>query len=185
MNKELIEKCNVLAQRVETLESESLNIDAIKPKEEGSKYSPNLYAWLKARFRPEQIKVLADVDGTLMIGHVDNDHGDGPWLHGTRLMSVLFDGIKAKSMAYPIGSRFPFKEQPHFWVHYTEDGRCAIDPKHERYFVGDQHRWEIVGDTRRCRWCGKRHERLETWTETIKRTAWKPVTESTEAGDCK
>ena len=151
------------------------DLNAIKPDGEGSKYSPNLYKWIKAQRRPDLIKVLANEDGTLMIGYVDNDCGDGEWLHGTRLMAVLCNGRKSKSFAYPIGARFPFKEVPDFWNRYTVEGRCAVDPEHERYFVGDESRWSIEGDTRSCMWCGKRHERLETWTETVERRAWKPI----------
>ena len=142
---------------------------------------PNLYKWIKAQHRPDLIKVMADDNGTLMIGYFDND-AYGAWLHGTQLISVLCNGRKTKTFAYPIGRVFHLKEVPDFWDRYIADGRCAIDPEHERYFVGDEHRWEVVGDTRCCRWCGKRHERLETWTETVKRTAWKPITESPEAG---
>lgn len=155
---------------------EGPDLEAIKPDSKSSKYSPNLHKWLKSQRRPDLIKVLTDTSsGVLIIGCVDNEYGDGQWLHGTALMSVLRNGKKATCFAYPMGSRHAFVELPDFWERYKEDGRCAIDPNHERHFVGDESRWVNDGDTRECQWCGKRKERLETWVETVTRQGWKPV----------
>ena len=158
------------------------DLEAIKPVGPG-KYSPNLYKWLKAQPRPDLIKVMTDTsNGNLMIGHVDNI-GDGPWLHGARLMAVLCEGKKTRSFAYAIGKHFPFVEIPDFWERYTAEGRCAIDPEHERCFTGDETRWHQHGDIRECLWCGNRTERLETWIEPVQRQTWKPVDQSTKGSD--
>ena len=59
-----------------------------------------------------------------------------------------------------------------FWQQYEAIGRCAIDPDHNMFFVGDEHRWRQEGDTRHCQWCGQVTQRLHTWTETVERQAW-------------
>lgn len=156
------------------------NLDAIKPTGPG-KYSPNLYQWLKAQPRNDLIRVFKDQDGTLWIGYFDDDNADGGWFTVVRLMSVLCMGRKATTGAYAARSDFKLHEIEDFWARYQEDGRCAIDPEHVRGFTGDETRWKEHGDTRECLWCGRRTEKLETWTETVLRKAWRPIDQTQKA----
>jgi hypothetical protein len=138
----------------------------------GAKYSPNLHAWLTLRskkHRAETSRVFADKDGTLWIGFLD----DG-YLIGSRLMSVLCEGKKAESFAF--GYLGKLDEVPDFWARYTAVGRCAIDPAHKMYFVGDDTRWRTAGDKRECLWCGNHAQKLRRWVEPVERSAWEPVT---------
>lgn len=131
------------------VEANGLDVAAIHPRN-GAKYSPNLHAWLTLRskkHRAETSRVFADKDGTLWIGFLD----DG-YLIGSRLMSVLCEGKKAESFAF--GYLGKLDEVPDFWARYTAVGRCAIDPAHKMYFVGDDTRWRTAGDKRECLWCG-------------------------------
>ncbi|UUZ66352.1 hypothetical protein LP417_35670 (plasmid) [Polaromonas sp. P1-6] len=140
----------------------SLAVDLIKPSL-GAEYSPNLYRWLTIRERPwraNRSQVLADKDGTLWIGEQD-DH----WFTGCWLNSVLCNGVKAETGAYP-GLGLKLRLITDFWLRYIRDGRCAIDVDHKALFIGDETRWESHGDTRRCTWCGNTSQVLKRWTET-------------------
>jgi hypothetical protein len=153
-----------------TIASNGLDVQAIHPSR-GAKYSPNLHRWLSARAQVRQLermKVYQRDDGALFVGFVH----DGDFI-GARLMSVLCDGAKADSWCSPQGSRFT--EVPDFWERYTRDGRCAIDTEHRQWFIGDETRWSVDGDTRRCAWCGNASQVLRRWTEAVPREAWKPA----------
>lgn len=153
------------------VEANGLDVAAIHPRN-GAKYSPNLHAWLTLRskkHRAETSRVFADKDGTLWIGFLD----DG-YLIWSRLMSVLCEGKKAESFAF--GYLGKLDEVPDFWARYTAVGRCAIDPAHKMYFVGDDTRWRRAGDKRECLWCGNHAQKLRRWVEPVERSAWEPVT---------
>jgi len=148
------------------------DVDAIHPRN-GAKFSPNLHKWVKAQTRQDQLQVLRDSDGRLWIGHVDDHCGDGPWLHGCRLIGVLCNGLKEPRMAYHFKGHLNSPEVIHdFWVQYERDGRCATDRQHSTLFVGDETRWQRIGDTRQCTWCGNASQTLRRWTETVHRERW-------------
>lgn len=135
----------------------------------GAKYSPNLYKWLTKRDKKHRIEtstVFRAPDGSLWIGMID----ENIFLIGSRLMAVLCHGAKAETMAYPLNKIGPLEEMTDFWDRYMAVGRCAIDPKHERYFVGQETRWLVEGETRRCLWCGNARQRQETYH--IPRKRW-------------
>lgn len=46
-----------------------------------------------------------------------------------------------------------------FWREYQRDGRCVIDRQHAGWFANDKDRFTMVGNTRRCNWCGEWHNR--------------------------
>lgn len=144
-----------------------LDVQAVHPKN-GAKYSPNLHKWMTAKHpghRARTSRVYSSPDRGLMIGRVD----DG-YLIGTRLNDVLCNGSKARSWA--IGAR-GLVEVSDFWPRYLAEGRCAIDPEHAMYFIGDDTRWTQEGDTRACLWCGKARQVLARWTEAVERQEWR------------
>lgn len=147
--------------------SNGLDVAAVHPSR-GSKYSPNLHKWLTARGRRHRAwtsRVYRDADGALWIGTLDL--GD---LFGSRLMEVLCSGTKAQSCCW-VGL-VGLVEVSDFWLCYVRDGRCAIDAAHQQYFIGDESRWAVIGDTRSCLWCGKAQQVLSRWTDAVQRSEW-------------
>lgn len=157
-------------QRPVVLQPTGLDVQAVHPKN-GAKYSPNLHRWLtspKRKHRARTSRVYRDVEGTLWIGRID----DGS-LIGARLYGVLCYGAKAESACW-VNLR-GLVEVADFWPRYLAEGRCAIDPEHARYFVGDDTRWTQEGDTRECLWCGKARQVLARWTEAVERQEWRTL----------
>lgn len=114
-----------------------LDLAAIHPSR-GAKYSPNLYWWLANRGRKHRAftsRVYHDDEGVMWIGRFDL--GD---FIGARLYGVLCNGAQEGS-ACMVGLR-GLVEAADFWARYVRDGRCAIDTKHEKHFVGDETRVE-------------------------------------------
>jgi len=145
----------------------TLDIKAIDPKN-GDKYSPNLHAWVK-RSRYGLPDVFRNHEGALYIGVKDTNTEDGEWFTGAQLNSVLCNGLRTASYAYPPNQAEKLTLVEGFWEDYTERGRCAIDPTHLVWFLG--YRWTVDGDKRTCNWCGctqiQRH-----WTERVERHDW-------------
>lgn len=145
-----------------------LDLAAIRPSQSG-KYSPNLYRWLTNRERRHRAwtsRVFRDHQGVMWIGMFDL--GD---FIGARLYGVLCNGAREGS-AWQVGVR-GLVEVADFWSRYVSGGRCAIDTKHERHFIGDDKRWAVNGDTRECLWCGCVTQSLHLWTEVIERQEWR------------
>jgi hypothetical protein len=146
----------------------SLDLAVIDPRN-GRRFSPNLYRWLTARGRQHRARlagVYTDSKGTLWIGY-PGDFGD---FIGQKLMSVLCNGAKADSGCWVnLGHLIEITD---FWPRYMIDGRCAIDTEHTMFFIGDETRWDVDGDTRQCRWCGNARQVMNRWTDTVERSAW-------------
>lgn len=42
-----------------------------------------------------------------------------------------------------------------FWKSYIENGRCSLDTSHNKWWIGEDSRYEEIDDnTKRCKWCG-------------------------------
>ncbi|MBP8275317.1 MAG: hypothetical protein KAX55_00290 [Propionivibrio sp.] len=130
-------------------------------------FSPNLYRYLKRHghfyrdggvldcaYRVKEGTRLAEFcgAGTVMLGFLD----DGDFI-GSRMMSVLCNGVGSERFCYP-GSAVII---PGFWDQYLKVGRCAIDPEHKEHFVGVD-RFDVSGERRVCRWCGAVQRRVVT-----------------------
>lgn len=145
-------------------------LEQIAPSQ-GAKYSPNLHKWLRKRrfWGTENTRVYENCGPGyrpgLYIGFKDNEG----WFTGCRLMDVLCKGASAETGAY-CGDGF--QEVPDFWGRYVANGRCAIDPEHTGWFLDDETRWQVDGDTRSCLWCGCHTQRLRRWTEQVERLQW-------------
>jgi hypothetical protein len=115
--------------------------------------------------------VFADKDGKLWIGWID----DGPSFIGSRLWRVLTVGGRAEvgCWMFPVGD---LTLMPDFWANYARIGRCAIDPDHSRYFIGNETRWTEQGDTRACNWCGNHLQFRHRWTENVEHQRWETRT---------
>lgn len=143
-----------------------LDVADIHPRQ-GAKYSPNLYHWLTSRANRKSLsRIYRDQDNLLWIGYPDGYGG----LIGQRLIVVLCSGTKANSACWV--NLGPLTEVADFWPRYVRDGRCAIDPEHHIAFVGEDTRWSVDGDTRKCVWCGNATQVLRRWTETVDRQSW-------------
>jgi hypothetical protein len=160
-----------------------LDLATIQPSN-GAKYSPNLHQFLASpanRTMARYARVYKDKSGQRWLGYLDND-----LLIGARLTQVLCNGRKTKHFGYVgLGT---LVEVPDFWRHYQADGRCAVDPEHKMYFIGDGTRWEGDEERRRCLWCGKAHQQRNRWTELVSRESWglippaNPATGAAHAG---
>lgn len=154
---------------------------------QGDKYSPNLRQWVMSWNRRMCKTVVGPVpnvyrhhDGSLWVGYLDDFDGS---LIGARMMSILCEGRKAKTFCN-IGVRNP-ELVADFWSQYAADGRCAIDREHKQWFIGDDTRWKIDGDTRQCVWCGKATQRLKRWTEEVQREKWEAAAALTPSMESK
>lgn len=139
----------------------------------GGKFSSNLHRWLvrdRQAYRSAAFPgVFTGKDGALWIGRWHDDY-----FVGVRLMGVLCSGLEAKKFAY----RSPNLVQvDDFWPKYANVGRCAIDPAHEEFFMGDETRWRLVEDTRTCLWCQACVQKRRSHTEQRLVETW--VTEAT------
>lgn len=153
------------------MQENGLDLRAIDPRN-GEKYSPNLYVWLSKsddKMRAWASRVYRDADGSLFVGWLCEDSPGG--FAGSRMDRVIPRGCKAEILWYPL---LVLEEIPDFWDRYTAVGRCAIDVDHTMSFIGGENRWKQTGDTRECQWCGAK-QRLERWTETVEREAWRAV----------
>ena len=151
-----------------------MNLNAIDPKKQGPKFSPNLFFWMRKNGkRLEEIKVYRGQNGRLYIGQWFHEDG---FLHGSQLNAVLCQGSREDVWAFPLvqlGGNLEII--PNFWTEYCRDGRCAIDREHAVHFYReDDTRWKYSedGKTRECQWCGKCVQRLEEYTYTEKRARW-------------
>ena len=139
-------------------------------------YSPNLHAWVKKNTHifgdggtPDTVwKLRAGAPSDLPEGTLYIGHKDGGLFSGARLNMVLCYGAKQQRVAYVDVARHVTPVED-FWQQYKILGRCAIDPEHKIYFLGD--RWSERGDARTCLWCGHQ-QRLLRWNETVERTRW-------------
>ena len=140
----------------------------------GPKYSPNLHAWVRRNWGDSGLNIA--VTSGLGVGtYIGVLHGDG-WMSGTQLNAVLCNGAKEKVWALQPnhhGVRSGVDET--FWARYVSDGRCAIDPDHQTYFVGHETRWKVTGGVRECLWCGHHVQVLLDWTEVVHKSAWVPA----------
>lgn len=153
------------------IEGSGLTPEAFHPNR-GSKYSPNLYAWLTvshAGHRMPRAKlscVYVDEAGLLWIGYESQDAG----FVGQQLRDVMARGIEAGILACRHGA--PLRPLQGFWRIYAAKGRCAMDTAHSDPSCYGEHRWTRVGDTRQCQWCGGGKQLLTRWLECQPCEAW-------------
>lgn len=140
----------------------------------GPRYSPNLNRWLAGVKRDRSHRgvphVFRDPEGVRWIGWID----DCDMFIGTRLMRCLTVGRKAEVGAW-MKIAESLTEEPDFWRHYDQIGRCHIDPRHNGWWVGEETRWLTDGETRSCLWCGNHTQHLRRWTDTVERERWEPA----------
>ncbi len=135
----------------------------------GSKYSPNLHAWIRKNWKNSGLPLVVTTprsgDGVRYIGV---ERADG-WISGTRLTNVLCHRGASFIWANPLNG---LEVDPDFWANYIRDGRCAIDPEHQIYFSWSETRWKTEGEVRECQWCGHHVQVRLDWTETVHKSAW-------------
>jgi len=141
------------------------------------KYSPNLFAFLKARKNSSQLRlarVFADERGDEYLGFLD----DTGCLIGSRLLQVLSFGASTAVVSF-CGSH-GWTERETFWAEYIQDGRCAVDHSHTMPFVGSEHRWHVSGERRDCQWCGKASQVLRRTVQQVVVESWETVSPNFE-----
>lgn len=142
-------------------------VSTIAPKNH-VKYSKNLFTWIRKNIKDHLFpEVFADDVGTFWIGFL---YEDG-WFHGVRIFEVLCEGNSAKVFAYA-KNQLNLTKDDSFWQRYQEIGRCAIDTKHQCWFIDDNTRWEYKGDERYCKWCGKVSQKKINYTVTKQCVKW-------------
>ena len=146
--------------------SRPVDLRAIEPRN-GPQYSPNLYRWMKSISKDwrDVARVFTGSDGYLFIGHCFDDN-----FCGAKMNTVLCNGVKAMPFSYP--ASVVSHEIHDFWPEYERIGRCAIDKEHTQYFIGDETRWKVEGETRHCLWCGNHTQHLKRWEEVVQHEKW-------------
>lgn len=142
------------------------------------KYSPNLHAWIKKQFGTSTAPIVMtkpDTTGMRRVGALREIN----WLSGANLNDVMCNGRKAKTWAIMLshtGATLNIDDT--FWHRYIRDGRCAIDPEHDVFFIGGETRWLAVPakgrqpERRECQWCGHHVQVKLEWTETVHKSEW-------------
>ena len=139
------------------------------------KFSPNLHDWLKQIWFHKNCEVIV-THHTPNWGRYIGSLDENAWLFGSQLNSVLCNGQKEKVRAFSPNHHMNTSGIDHdFWATYIQDGRCAIDPEHTGFFVGDNTRWKIKNKTRECLWCGHHVQVKLDWTETVHKEQWVPA----------
>jgi hypothetical protein len=143
------------------LQATELALASISPKL-GAKFSPNLFLFLRHRRNASILRfgrVYRDQEGSLWLGYPDDE-----FFIGARLVSVLCGGGRTATGAH-VRLVNRLVEVEGFWNDYRRDGRCAVDPGHDMYFIGSDTRWSQRGDERTCQWCKKVTQRMRQYTE--------------------
>jgi hypothetical protein len=155
------------------MQPNGLDIKSIHPKN-GDKYSPNLHKYLMGKRRSIAAiyaTVYQDRNGSIWLGYRDEEN----WFMGARLITVLCSGSRTDTLAYPPSFGRGLIEVKGFWKQYVAHGRCAIDKEHDMFFIGDDNRWDVTGNRRHCKWCGKMHQERKSITETKVKEIWVQV----------
>jgi hypothetical protein len=161
------------------------SIKAITPpsRDYAEKFSFNLAVWVREhknltpRFyyapqcfekgRPAQYSEEITCPSLILVGLAD----DG-WCHGSRLSSVLCNGRKEETCAFP-PNQGPFLDiTEQLLARYLRHGKCALDPEHTLYW--ERGRYTEDRASRVCNWCGRVEHRHET-PRTVIDVTWKPA----------
>ena len=141
--------------------------EKIKPKVKGKsdKYSWNLYKWVKKKgFYP---KVWFDTENRLNGEKLEFDKENFPtyqlWIGGSDKEGLWFYGSSLRSILSPRCKEWanPWMANKHiditdwFWNEYIKIGRCIWDKSHDGWLENADERFAYVGNTRKCKWCGK------------------------------
>lgn len=134
--------------------------------------------WMKVLYAPTEEHPTWDPQVTNTQRIYIGDPGEG-WITGSWMPRVITMGGKAERWAFP-PEKFPMgfvDITQEFLALYLQRGKCAIDPEHVVY-TGDS-RYTRSGDTRTCRFCGRR-EYLHTSTRTVEDATWKTTPQEQE-----
>lgn len=173
------------------------DIKSVKPKnvKVSDKYSANLYRFLKKNehwgisvFAPQWSMIDGsfkefDFDdpncGEIYIGFRD----DFGWLVGNRLSHITC-GMRGylESYCYAPGDGSFYKNMIEitdwFYSEYKEKGRALWDVSGSMRMVGDEDRFTVIGNTKRCNWSGRwyhkevvkrqKTDRTDKWVMEVK-----------------
>lgn len=134
------------------------------------KYSKNLHAFMTSKKHQafaRYARLFVDSDGIHWLGFAD----DIGTLVGTQLLGVLSYGPRISVASWALSG--DVVEDENFWAEYLEDGRCALDREHKTSFVGDETRWNVIGDHRHCQWCDKVTQQRHRVPVTLIREEWR------------
>lgn len=172
-------------------------LKAVKPKnvKRDDKYSKNLYKFLKnhnanckvyfnkKNWDKKDITInWDDVQTTQVIigGNIQEDIWEGKntgMVIGKGLSSILNGNKLKEEGAYCLFGRFyPNRDfidiTDEFWKRYIRIGRCLFT-SHDSYW-DNEDRFIYVGNTRKCKWCGKwQHKEIVKKVEIKRETVWK------------
>jgi hypothetical protein len=116
-------------------------------KGESDKYSWNLYRFLK-NHTEDDIRVFKSDSNVTIVGH---QYHDG--VSGKELMSLLRE--TRREPEFWVDDYWGLKEDESFFTEYQRIGRCLMIPHDYPWYIGEEHRFTRIGNTRRCDWCGK------------------------------
>ncbi len=142
-----------------------IDLALIAPRPDG-KFSTNLWRHLKKRSLRYRLQVFqrtrSFIDGSPTdpkdwhMGDIWIGDNPGPgWIHGHTLRELVQDRCGAIGWAIPLGVGGYREITQELWATYLLIGRCAWDRHHFDFMRNNEHRFTLVGTTRRCNWCGE------------------------------
>lgn len=166
------------------------DIEAIRPRRLAisDKYSVNLYRYAKKwrewgigayacdrnlLWEPEPFDRENPKPGRIVIGRKDEDG----WMSGSRLNSILTSKNCQRWAFVPRDAACHHDVSEWFWPEYVRIGRALWDSSGTSSMHGDDGRWDVFGNSRRCTWSGRVYtSHVETIQRgPIVRTVWTRV----------
>ena len=133
---------------------------------ESEKYSWNLYSYMR-EYTGFSLGAFKSIQGDIIIGH---QYHDG--VSGKELMSILRESRRGTEFWFD--DYWKLKEDESFFNEYQRIGRCLMIPHDYQWYIGEEHRFTRIGNTRRCNWCGKwEHMTIHKKTKITREEVWK------------
>lgn len=165
-----------------------MDIKSIKPKIKGEsdKYSWNLYNWLLKYKQHRNVFVYLEDGEEFNINKIDFKRAD--FIIGTRYDDGCVTGNKLHSIisrgrgrddcwSFHAIAGWRYKDfhdvTEIFWNKYIESGRCLVYGHGNMWLRGDENRYTVINNTRRCNWCGKwQHKEIEKIVKIERKEVW-------------
>ncbi len=165
-----------------------MDIKLIKPKVKGEsdKYSWNLYNWMIKYKQHKSVFVYLEDGEEFDINNIDfaprniiigTRYSDG-CISGNRLSSIIYKGRgKDDCWAFNKLGGWRYKDfhdiSDIFWKKYLKLGRCLLYGHSDMWLQGDDNRYTVVNNTRKCNWCGEwQHKEIKKVVKIERKEVW-------------
>lgn len=170
-----------------------MDINRIKPKTKNlsDKYSWQLYSFLnnlykdkiEGKYIKNQLKIYWNTKSRWDGEYVDYLTGDlstrqifisslGGTTVGYFMSEVISDKKPENYWIKPFESHL-IDITEWFWKEYENKGRCLFYGHSNIWLKGDEDRYTVVNNTRRCEWCGEwQHKTIEVTKRVDRKVVW-------------